>query len=202
MAVGTDIVWSGFATWEALLSPRIVRKVLREQVNLANKRLGPKFVAKVRDEIKQGQYASNARLTELLKGSTKPLVDDGDLWASVNSRQQGSWEFHVGVKRQSGRDARGRFKEGVAIGLVLHEGVTIKVTPQVRAFFRAKAAETRGLVKPLKSSTGQIRIPARPFLKAALVDDTAKVRVLLEQEWGAAIRRTYDIVGRKHGERL
>lgn len=193
MAVGTDIVWRGIATWEALLSPRIVRKVLREQVNLANKRLGPKFVAKVRDEIKQGQYASNARLTELLKGSTKPLVNDGDLWASVNSRQQGSWEFHVGVQRS---------KEGVAIGLVLHEGVTIKVTPQVRAFFRAKAAETKGLVKPLKSSTGQIRIPARPFLKAALVDDTAKVRVLLEQEWGAAIRRTYDIVGRKHGERL
>lgn len=189
MASKTDITWKGLETWRLLTSPHVVHKVLREQVGLANKKLAVFLVDKVRSDIKAKNYAKNAILTQFLKGSSTPLIDQADLWQSVSSRHVSPWMFRIGVIRE---DAAGN-----SIALILHEGATRKVTPKMRAFFRAKAAETRGLVRPLKTSTTEIKIPARPFLKESLVDDTATVGPLLEKHWGEAVRRTFEIVGEK-----
>lgn len=188
-----DITWTGIGTWEALTSGKIVRKVLREQVSLANKKLAPKMISKVRQDIRERHFKKNAILTEFLKGSSLPLVDNADLLNSVSARHKSAWEFHVGVIRED--------KAGNSIAFILHEGATRKVSAKMRSFFRAQAAETRGLVRPLRSSTTAIRIPARPFLKYSFVDDGQPVRVLVEWAWGDAIKRTFEIVGRRYEEK-
>jgi len=184
---GTGITWRGLETWRLLTSPHVVRKVMREQVSVANRRLAPKMVAKVRKDIKEKHFKKNAILTELLKGSTTPLIDGADLWGSISARHKSPWEFHVGVIRED--------KGGSSIAFILHEGATRKVTEKMRRFFRAQAAESRGLVRPLKTSTREIRIPPRPFIKFSLADDSAAIRPMVEKEWGEAIRRTFEIVG-------
>lgn len=189
MAGKTDIKWKGLETWRLLTNPRVVHKVLREQVSLANKKLAVFLVDKVRRDIKAKNYAKNAILTEFLKGSSTPLIDQADLWQSVSARHKSAWEFHVGVIRD---DAAGN-----SIALILHEGATRKVTEKMRRFFRAKAAETRGLVRPLKTSTAEIVIPPRPFIKESLIDDSATVGPLLDKHWGEAVRRTFEIVGER-----
>lgn len=185
-----SITWTGIGTWEALTSPKIVGKVLREQVSRANKKLAPKMISKVRKDIREKHFKKNAILTELLKGSSMPLVDEADLLNSISARHKSAWEFHVGVIRED--------KAGNSIAFILHEGATRKVTPELRKFFRAQAAVTRGLVKPLRASTQEIRIPARPFLKYSFVDDSEPVKVMVEWAWGDAIKQTFEIIGRRY----
>jgi hypothetical protein len=191
--MAADITWTGIGTWEALTNPEIVKKVLREQVSRANKKLAPKMIAKVRKDIREKHFKKNAILTEFLKGSSMPLVDQADLLNAVSARHKSAWEFHVGVIRED--------KAGNSIAFILHEGATRKVSEKMRAFFRAKAAETRGLVRPLKTSTTAIKIPARPFLKYSFVDDSEPVKVLVEWAWGDAIKQTFEIVGRRYKDK-
>lgn len=189
MATNINITWEGLETWEMLTNPVEFQRQLQKEVARANKILGPLMVAKVRKDIKDKRYAKNAILTVLLKGSSTPLIDHGDLWGSISYQTRGPWRFEVGVVRE---DAAGN-----SIALILHEGATRKVTEKMRAFFRAKAAETKGLVRPLKTSTREIRIPPRPFLKESLVDDTVEVGQLLRKHWGEAVKRTIEALGRK-----
>lgn len=163
---------------------------MREQVSRANKKLAPKMISKVRKDIRERHFKENAILTIFLKGSSMPLVNNADLLNSISARHKSSWEFHVGVIRED--------KAGNSIAFILHEGATRKVTPEIRRFFRAQAAVTRGRVKPLKNSTPEIKIPARPFLKYSFVDDAEPVRIMVEQAWGDAIKQAFDIVGRRY----
>ena len=99
------------------------------------------------------------RVGEVLEqlGSSKPLIDNGDLVQSVGYRFVQKDVIFVGVNRK---------KEGGIDIAAIHErekGTKIKVTPRMRAYLHA-----RGL--HLKPTTKFIFIPGRPFLKPAFRD--------------------------------
>lgn len=187
----TSLKITGLKRFKKMFAKTFFMGELKKQVRKQNKILGISFEEKVRREIKGGKFAKNSRLTELLKGSSKPLIADGDLWASISSDVYRYLELRVGVVR---RDPR----TGANIALILHEGATIKVTPKMRAWFRRRHVETGGLVKPLKASTHEIRIPPRPFFKQSLIDDKS-VGVELQQRWGKAVDDTFRAIARRAG---
>lgn len=91
------------------------------------------------------------------KGATKPLIDDGDLLASVGVRFIEELAVFVGVNR--------RAEDGTNIAAV-HEredGTRVPVTPQMRAFLHSRGFH-------LKPETTELFIPGRPFVKPAYHD--------------------------------
>ena len=189
----TSLKITGLKRFKKMFAKTFFMGELKKQVRKQNKILGISFEDKVRKEIKQGKFAKNSRLTELLKGSSKPLVDQGDLWASINSDVYRYLELRVGVIRKDPRT-------GKSIALILHEGATITVTPKMRAWFRRRHVETGGLVRPLKQSTQAIKIPARPFFRQSLIENK-EVEVELRQRWGKAVDDTFRAIARRVGNR-
>lgn len=91
------------------------------------------------------------------KGSSKPLINEGDLLGSVGLRFIDNDTVFVGVHRKA--------EDGTDIA-ALHErkeGTRIKVTPKMRAYLHA-----RGL--HLKPETTELFIPGRPFIKPSYQD--------------------------------
>ena len=91
------------------------------------------------------------------KGSSKPLIDHGDLIGSVTYEVLDNNHVFIGVKKG----------EEVDIAAVHEFGCTIGVTPKMRAYLRHKGIH-------LKASTKYIHIPARPFLRPVLLGDEFK----------------------------
>ena len=92
-----------------------------------------------------------------MKGSSKPLIDHGDLIASVHSVFVEADAVFVGVNRKNAA--------GVDIA-ALHErekGTRIKVTPKMRAWLAVHGLR-------LKKSTTELFIPGRPYVKPAYRD--------------------------------
>ena len=91
------------------------------------------------------------------KGSSKPLVDDGDMLGSIGVRFIEELAVFVGAHRKTedGRDL-----------VELHNrenGTRVKVTPKMRAYLRARGFN-------LKKETTELFIPGRPFIKPAYED--------------------------------
>lgn len=92
------------------------------------------------------------------KGSSKPLIDNGDLVGSISYRLSGADSVFIGVKRGS------KNKDGTDIADIaaVHEfGKIIAVTPKMRVYL---ASQGFGL----KLSTTYIYIPPRSFLRPVL----------------------------------
>ncbi len=114
----------------------------------------------------------NSPLTVLTKGSSRPLVDRGDLRESVNVRGPklvaGVITGGVGVLR--GRRTR-KGKSVANVAIILHEGAVIKVTPKVRAAVFAELRRRAGGRRPRPVAAGSDRgasrwvIKPRPFVK-------------------------------------
>ena len=86
------------------------------------------------------------------KGSSKPLVDEGDLLGSVGFRFVKKDAIFVGAHRRTpdGKDVA-----------AIHErerGTKVPVTPKMRAFLHARGFH-------LKKETKALFIPGRPFIK-------------------------------------
>jgi len=92
-----------------------------------------------------------------MKGSSKPLIDQGDLLGSVGFRFVELDTVFVGVHRKAA--------DGTDIAAIheREEGTRIKVTPKMRAFLHAHGLH-------LKATTTEIFIPGRPFVKPAYED--------------------------------
>ena len=91
------------------------------------------------------------------KGSSKPLIDEGDLLGSVGLRFLGKNAVFVGVHRKS--------EDGTDIAAIheREEGTRIKVTPKMRAYLHARGFH-------LKPETDELFIPGRPFIKPSYRD--------------------------------
>jgi hypothetical protein len=120
----------------------------------------------------------NSPLTILIKGSSRPLVDRGDLRQGIatevavsRARVHGA----VGVLRRS-RGRGGRRLTNVAAAL--HEGFTVRVTPEVRAAVFAEMTKRRGKKVRVTSGGGARvwRVRGRPFIREPL--DDAKERLV------------------------
>lgn len=154
----------------------------------------------IRENVKSGKYAPggrvpNAALTAFIKGSTKPLVDTGQLFQAITSTIFGYGRAEIGVARTS---------PTANVAAVVHDGAVIRVTGKMRRMFRALAdvssgrkdpstlrgraaalyARRRKGWKPLKQSTTVIRIPPRPYIREVM--ESAAVQRRINENWLAA----------------
>lgn len=115
-----------------------------------------------------------AKSTIKMKGSSKPLINHGDLLASIKYQQisgtpgSGKTGYFVGVHRS----ARGRTGEALANIAEIHEFGTgpyvINVTPKMRSFWFAMFKK-KVFKRPLSAAKTQINhpgLPVRSFLRA------------------------------------
>lgn len=119
------------ADWADLLrtlDPNSFKRRLAHNLERAGHRVGREYVRIARGLIRSAVYAPNSPITVILKGSSKPLVDKGDLFQGIGYELDGPYNLRMGLlKRRVGQQV-------VNVGLVLHEGATIDVSahPQVR----------------------------------------------------------------------
>lgn len=148
--------------WKAIenaLSPEEFEARINHFLPLAHERMGRRFVRDARRLIRSGAYAPNSPLTVLLKGSSKPLVDKGDLFQSItfeNTRWPGR-RFVIStalgvIKRKAGPRA-------VNIAQVLHDGATIDTrrNPAIRRAVFAKARDALAKAGRSKSASARAR---------------------------------------------
>jgi hypothetical protein len=139
-----------FGDWDKLanlLDPRRLQK----RMSQTTRRAGANAAAAVVKGIKSG--APGGKTFEPLqqstidrKGSSKPLIDEGDLMGSITYVEIGPGLVWVGVKKGSRSSSGGDL---VDIAWVHEFGKTIEITP-----------------------TRRIHIPERSFLRATLNDPT------------------------------
>jgi hypothetical protein len=110
------------------------------------------------------------------------------MFDNIDSVQRNPFTFSVGVNRLS--------RSGKNIAAILERGAVVQVTESIRAWFNSQFVETNGKIRPLKRSTTKIVIPARPFLKTALVDNRDVHKVIF-REWMDAIMDALTVPGAK-----
>jgi hypothetical protein len=185
--------------WERMakaLDPKRFDAALRRHVPRATKLNGLLAVARMRQELRGGEFAKNADLTIMIKGSDKPLVDGGDLFQGISMEQVNDFTVFVGVKRTD---------KNYNIAKTIHDGVSIKVTPAMRNMFFMLWQASEGTIgpsaldgraaelwskhpggwKPLKATTTVIVIPARPWTDRAFDDGVLKKQA--QKNWEDAI---------------
>lgn len=186
--------------WEhlgVLLDSKRFSRKLRAYVGKATRRNALDLRRQLRQEIKAGVPPSTAKLTALIKRSRKPLVDHGDLWKAITSVAPTWDQAFAGLLRTDPKSYN--------IGITVHDGAAIKVTPKMRGMFAAlahayetgKTDHLRGRAlelwernpkvkwKALSPGTKVITIPARPFVRYAAKDEALRARIM--ERWKAAV---------------
>jgi len=130
---------------------------------------------KVKLDIKAKKYDKNAPMTEAIKGSTTPLVDNNELVRSVTHKLfKGGYEAFVGVLKGTKRGD----KDAVDLASVLHDGAIIPVTPKMRRYFFMMFMEGNDGWYPIADDTTEIVIPPRKFLEAPLSESDVQRRII------------------------
>lgn len=189
--------------WERLqrqFDPERLKKRIAVMLPIAHEQAGKRFVAIATEKIDGRAYEPNAALTVALKGSDLPLVgSDGHLREAITYKVRGARRVEFGSKSP-------KLPSGRALYDVLHEGVTIKVTPKMRAAVMAKLNEDRQRIMGLKRKSKQRKaqlawideahkalaefkgsasaywvIPPRPYLREVWQDEA----------WRSFAKRTY-----------
>jgi len=102
--------------------------------------------------------AANHPFTVALKGSSKPLIDKGDLIGNVTISPK-LWVTFVGILRGTQKKgSSGKKVDLVNIAYMQENGYQIKVTDKMRGFLAF-----HGLY--LKETTTHLIVPPRPFIK-------------------------------------
>ncbi len=146
---------------ETLLDPARIAAGIQQ----AAARVGNYGTSEVKKGIVSGAPGSQklaplSPITIARKGSSKPLIDKGDLVGSVTYQVIDSNNVFIGVKK--GKE--------VNIAAVHEFGCTIGVTPKMRAYLHYQGVH-------LRASTQYIHIPARPFLRPVLQSEEFKAKV-------------------------
>jgi hypothetical protein len=190
----------GWTIYANAVDPRAFGAALRRNMRRATMLNGKLAVAAVRNAIRSGDFVGNAPLTIMIKGSDKPLVDQGSgLFQAVADEVVDDNTVFVGIKRTDGH---------YNIALALHDGVSIRVTMKMRGMFFAlwqasvgqmdpgkltgRAAELwarhPGDWRPLLASTEVITIPPRPYLDKAF--QSTALRAAVRNNWQQAVQAT------------
>lgn len=189
--------WKGFSK---AIDPKNFSKEFRKHITLANKRAGAMAVTRTRKVIQGGVDPVNHALTVAIKGSSKPLVDQGDLFGSITWRAVDWKTVFVGVLRTD---------RNFNVGMIIHEGGEAEVTESMRRMFfvlwlcsegkmnpgelvseRAQELWSRYQSwRPIKKGTKVIVIPSRPFLAMAFDDPELKARVMAI--WNKALEQVF-----------
>lgn len=150
--------WGKF---ETLLNPSRIAAGIQQ----AAARVGNYGASEVKKGIVSGapggqKFAPLSPVTIARKGSSKPLIDKGDLVGSITYQVVDADNVFIGVKK--GKE--------VSIAAVHEFGCTIGVTPKMRAYLHYQDIH-------LRASTQYIHIPPRPFLRPVLLGDDFKNKV-------------------------
>jgi hypothetical protein len=191
--------------WKKLqkaFDPRVFQAKNKKHIERATKINGLLAVRTARETMADPSlYKENAPLTIAIKGSTKPLIDDGDLRKAITHKVVDTFTVFVGVLRTHA------FSN---IAEKLHEGVVIPVSRKMRNMFRllwlkyqlslrGKESELKltgraeDLWEDYKGPWYRIRKPnivikARRFFKFAFENPELLKKV--EENWILAIART------------
>jgi hypothetical protein len=193
--VKIQIELRGMDRLRAILDPKAVSARLAPELRRATGQNALLAVAAIRREIQGGKFAANSTLQMAIKGSSKPLVDHGDLFMSVTHQMVSDFEAFAGILRTD---------KAYNIGVALHQGVTIAVTPRMRALFftlwLASQGNSAGLTgraaelfkrykdwKPISPETVAIRIPPRRFITEPLSNKALRAQMF--KNWREATRR-------------
>lgn len=179
---------TGFDRLKSILSPGKFRKRLNLNIGKAIQ-LNAKLVEKaMRGEIQNGLPPKQSALQAWIKGSSKPGVDNADLFKAITSTKVRPMVYFVGVLRTEG---------SYNVAEIVHHGATIEVTPAMRGMFfmmwlvdtgrmeesklTGRAAELyrrrKGEWLPLRESTTRIVIPARRFVTRTMADPALKRKI-------------------------
>jgi hypothetical protein len=200
--VAKRFVTYGFKEWAAATNANRFRSVLTKHMRRATELNGLVAVRALRQTIQSSSgLASNAALTVFIKGSSKPLVDHGDLYQSQTYQVVNDFTVWVGVRRQS--------DEGFDLARALHDGYQVKVTPAMRGMFMAlfqvsqgklPASELTGRAAelwerrpggwfPLKPETTVLTTPGRPWVTATFQDGSLKEKT--KTNWELAVQAAF-----------
>lgn len=191
------------------LDPKRFQANLESNLGRATAFNGMMVASEIRKRIKSRKYAKNAPLTVLIKKSSTPLVDDGDLFGAVTSKTLDKYSVFVGILR-SAVSSDGHSLTNLAE--LLHNGGTVQVTESMRGMFillyevgqgkreastlegrTAELAKALGSrikqIRPLKPTTKYINIPPRPFLTSVLNDPVVLKRC--KRNWEKAARAAF-----------
>lgn len=192
----------GIKRWLKALDPAAFTQNMRTNVRKAtvlNGKIGEAYLRKA-IQSSRGRLKPNAPLTKLIKGSAKPLVDQGLLFQAITSRVKDDFTVFIGVLRTS---------ESYDLITTLHEGKEIKVTPAMRGMFfmlwrasigeidssslTGRAAELwkrkQGGWFPLRDDTVAVIIPARRFMR--LVFEDPQFKKLVKDNWTKALAASF-----------
>ncbi len=202
MAV-VDITYS--PSWQTMLlalnSARF-RALLVKHVGPATGKLAHVIQKEIRGTIKKKKFAPNAKLTALIKRSTLPLVDHGDLFKAIAVTDR-TWDHaFIGIPRSS---------PSYMPALVSHNGKLIPVTPKMRNLFHilwvASEAKRNGTPmpiltgrakelfarfqdwRPLAEATRLIKIPPRPFVAEAF--RSGALLLYIKENYGKAVAAAF-----------
>ncbi len=194
MTSKTEYVVTGLVEWRNATDANSFARRLQRNVRRATALNALAAAKEMRKMIQSGNFKENAPLTVALKHSTKPLVEGGDLFQSITVQEINEDEQFVGVLRTEG---------DFNLVKILHEGVSIPVTPQMRWMFLLLAKASDGTMdpaklegraaelfskfqgwKPLAASTTTIVIPERPFVRATF--ESVELIKLCQANWAAA----------------
>lgn len=206
MVSKTEYVVTGLAEWQNVTDANAFSRRLQKNIRRATGLNALAAAKKMRQVIQAGGLKANAPLTVALKGSSKPLVEGGDLFQSITVQQINEDEMFVGVLRTEG---------DFNLVEILHEGATIPVTPAMRWMFLMLAKVSDGLMdpsklegraaelyskfqgwKPLAASTTAIVIPERPFVRITF--EAPDLIALCKANWSAACQAALN--PKKRGE--
>lgn len=155
----------------------------------------------MRQTIQSGKSLQrNAALTQAIKGDNKPLVDQGALFQQITSKVVDDFTVLAGVLRTSG---------AYNVGLIVHEGATIKVTPKMRGLFFVLWKASEGMLDPgqlegrakelfeqmsegwlpLNANTEVIVIPPRPWIRIAF-NNTQMIKQVRDN-WKQAMEASF-----------
>ena len=131
---------------------------------------------KVKANIDRGrsEHKANHPFTVEQKGSSRPLVDTGDMANSVSVQFLSELVAVIGVSRNT--------PKGVSIAAVQEFGATIRVTDKMRGYLHSVGLH-------LKPDTKAIVIPPRPFLRPAWEEGQEEVHEIITEEVREEIRR-------------
>jgi len=134
--------WNNFLR---ALDPKAFEQRLRREVRRATQRNALIVQRAIRKRIQEGDYAANSPLTLAIKApKSKPLVVSGGLFQAITQELASDFVAFVGLKF----GAKGKDRQDlVNVGLALHEGFTLKVTPAMRRAVFAKMRANRSKAK-------------------------------------------------------
>jgi hypothetical protein len=156
--------------------------ILKDQQKLAMRRAVLHLRSQVLSYIDEERHGiPNAPLTILIKGSSRPLVDRGDLRLSITTDVAGEGRNVVGAVGVLRRRRAKRGRKMMNIAIALHDGFVVRVTPQVRAAVFAELLKRQGKrsTEPRGGGTTTWRVRGRPFISQPLEESHGRIVEIL-----------------------